>query len=104
MTLNLTPETLKLLEEKQAIEDRVDMITDYEMGVGLEPDPTPNLSAKEKKASFVVQKVTKFEGILIEKVFFSNKNIYGNLMLSTCKQTVKTPAPSSPKFSATNLE
>ena len=37
------------------------------------------------KGTFVLQKVTKFEGILIQKVFFSNKNIYGNLMLSTCK-------------------
>ena len=39
--------------------------------------------------------MTKFEGIIIEKVFFSNKNIYGNLMLSTCKQVdvPKSPAP-----------
>ena len=35
--------------------------------------------------------MTKFEGILIQKVFFSNKNIYGNLMLSTCKQVVRKP-------------
>ena len=37
----------------------------------------------EKEESFVMQKVTKFEGIIIEKVFFSNKNIYGNLMLTS---------------------
>ena len=37
-----------------------------------------------------MQKVTKFEGILIQKVYFSNKNIYGNLMLSTCKQVKKS--------------
>ena len=36
-----------------------------------------------------MQKVTKFEGILIQKVYFSNKNIYGNLMLSTCRQVKK---------------
>ena len=50
-----------------------------------------------------MQKVTKFEGIQIEKVFFSNKNIYGNLMLSTCKQIDKskntTKASVSPTFS-----
>lgn len=102
MTLNLTPETLKLLEEKHAIEDRVGMtLKDYEMGEGLELNPPPMVtSAKEKKATFVVQKVTKFEGILIEKVFFSNKNIYGNLMLSTCKQLVKKSTVSkSPRLS-----
>lgn len=44
--------------------------------------------------------MTKFEGILIEKVFFSNKNIYGNLMLSTCKHTDKSRNNSvSPTFS-----
>ena len=33
-----------------------------------------------------MQKVTKFEGILITKVYFSNKNIYGNLMLTAGRQ------------------
>ena len=47
-------------------------------------------NSKTAKGTFVLQKVTKFEGIQIEKVFFSNKNIYGNLMLSTCKQTDKS--------------
>ena len=34
MSLNLTPETLKLLDDKQAIEERVDLIQDYEMEFG----------------------------------------------------------------------
>jgi len=51
--------------------------------------------------------VTKFEGIQIEKVFFSNKNIYGNLMLSTCKQIDKSKSTSvtvSPTFSDEKVE
>ena len=54
-----------------------------------------------------MQKVTKFEGIQIEKVFFSNKNIYGNLMLSTCKQIDKNKTASvivSPTFSDDKVE
>jgi len=86
MTLNLTPETLKLLEEKQDIEERIDMIQDVEMGTGLQQESEIlGQDKRSEKSTFIVQKVTKFEGILIEKVFFSNKNIYGNLMLSTCK-------------------
>lgn len=52
--------------------------------------------------------MTKFEGIQIEKVFFSNKNIYGNLMLSTCKQIDKskntTTENISPTFSDEKIE
>ena len=94
MSLNLTPETLKLLDDKQAIEERVDLIQDYEMEFGHLQES--GILAQEKKAdktTLVVQKVTKFEGILIEKVFFSNKNIYGNLMLSTCRQADKSTPP-----------
>ncbi len=34
MSLNLTPETLKLLGDKQTINERVDLIQDYEMEYG----------------------------------------------------------------------
>ena len=39
---------------------------------------------------FLVQKVTRFDCILIEKVFFSNKNSHSNSMLTTCKQPQKS--------------
>ena len=89
MSLNLTPQNIKLLvnpenevdESEGPLPATQDAFTRDEpvvgglnQGVGL-----------SNKGTFVLQKVTKFEGILIQKVFFSNKNIYGNLMLSTCK-------------------
>ena len=51
----------------------------------------------------VVQRVTKFEGILIEKVFFSNKNVYGNLMLTTCKQVQKKDPTNDKECSETEI-
>ena len=51
----------------------------------------------------VVQRVTKFEGIIIEKVFFSNKNVYGNLMLTTCKQVQKKDQSSEIEFNETEI-
>mmetsp|Transcript_998 Transcript_998/g.1567 ORF Transcript_998/g.1567 Transcript_998/m.1567 type:complete len:99 (-) Transcript_998:58-354(-) len=78
MTLKLTTETIKMMEEDG---DSLIFPSRSEQDINFSPDVQP-----KGKGSFLMQKVTKFEGILIQKVFFSNKNIYGNLMLSTCRQ------------------
>ncbi len=109
LQLNLTEETKKMLDDvpSSAFEDGP--LENSKLASGIQSidssqvaAPVANQLPGNRKCSFILQKVTKFEGIIIEKVFFSNKNIYGNLMLSTCKQVEAQKSP-PPEPSATGM-
>jgi len=89
MSLKLTAETMRNMEEQDGLEADVFSRSENDSHQFM----FESTNTKNRGGTFLLQKVTKFEGILIEKVFFSNKNIYGNLMLSTCKQVKRANNP-----------
>ena len=100
MSLKLTNESVRHMEEIDANDpDVFPSRSEHDSSHFM----LESANLRSKSGTFLLQKVTKFEGILIQKVFFSNKNIYGNLMLSTCKQ-VKRPSGSNDTSMSSALE
>ena len=44
-----------------------------------------NGRSRNIKMRMIVQKITIWEGVIIDQVFFSNKNVFGNLMITSCR-------------------
>ena len=98
----MTPQTLQLLNENphdRSTDQKLEMLFKKPENDDGNTQDFPTASPRDagtarkgdstKTMKLVVQRVTKFESILIDKVFFSNKNVYGNLMITTCKQVQK---------------
>lgn len=78
MQISLTAETMKLLDFKQEEDGSNEAFLEEALGANQIADDGP----ASKDDRLVCQKITRFDGILITKVFFTNSSIYGRIMIT----------------------